>query len=77
MKAIRLATTSLGKKTEQKMLVELMSSSKIGHLWGSGAEFSHPPLTVEGLVKGLEANIGCYLLLPTPSSQGSKLLLRV
>ena len=57
------------------MLVEPMPSSKIGHLWGSDAEFSHPPLTVEALVKGLETNIGCYLLLPTPSSRGSKLLL--
>jgi hypothetical protein len=75
MKTIRLTATSLGKKTEQRMLVEPMPSSKIGHLWSSDAEFSHPLPTVEALVKGLQSNTGCCLSLPTPSSRSSKLLL--
>ena len=57
------------------MLVEPMSSSKIGHLWGSDADFSHPLPTVEALVKRLQSNTGYCLLLPTPSSRSSKLLL--
>ncbi len=49
------------------MLVEPMPSSKTGHLWGSDAEFSSSPLMVEALVKGLDTNMGYYLLLPTSS----------
>ncbi len=69
MKTIRPTTIPLGKETEQVMLVEPMPSGGIGHLWGSDAEFSGYPLTVEALVKGLDANTGHCLLLPTPISR--------